>query len=260
MDVLGCACPHPPLLVPEIGGANRQRVQATVDAMEALGAEIGTADLVVIVSPHTPGTADTFFVKTAARLAGDLGKFGCPDVRLEYDNDLAFVDRLLELAGQQGVALDAVDDGHLDHGILVPMSFIDARRLVSLSVVGAYAAHRHLGALVRQCAEEQESRVVFVASGDLSHRLTMDGPYGFDPRGPVFDERVAELLRQGDFASLEGIDPDVVQGAGECGLRSLLALGSFLGEDSTRDARLFSYEGPFGVGYLVAGFGRGQAA
>jgi aromatic ring-opening dioxygenase LigB subunit len=192
-------------------------------------------------------------------LAGDLGKFGCPDVRLEYDNDVAFVDRLLELAGQEGVALDPVDDGHLDHGVLVPMGFIATRRLVSLSVVGAYAAHGRLGALVRQCAEERDGRVVFVASGDLSHRLTRDGPYGFDARGPVFDERVVELLREGDFGSLRGIDPDVVQGAGECGLRSLMVLGAFLGEDSARDPRVFSYEGPFGVGYLVAGFGRGQA-
>lgn len=260
MDVLGCVCPHPPLLVPEIGRVDRQRVQATVDAMETLGAEIGAPDLVVIISPHTPGTSGSFLVKTPLRLAGDLGKFGCPQVRLEYDNDVAFVDRLLELAREEGVALEPVDDAHLDHGILVPMGFIDSPRLVSLSVVGAYAAHSRLGALVRQCAEERPGRVVFVASGDLSHRLTIDGPYRFDPRGPVFDERVVELLRTGDFDGLLAIDPDVVQGAGECGLRSLMALGAFLGDDSTRDPRLFSYEGPFGVGYLVAGFGRDQAA
>jgi MEMO1 family protein len=260
MDVLGCACPHPPLLVPEIGGAGRQRVRATVDAMAALGKETGTPDLVVIVSPHTPGAIDTFLIKTPPRLAGDLSRFGAPDVRLEYENDLAFVDRLLELAGREGVALDPVDDDSLDHGILVPMGFIESPRLVSISVVGPYAAHRRLGALVRQCADELGGRVVFVASGDLSHRLTIDGPYRFDPRGPLFDERVVELLRSGDFDGLDGIDPDVVQGAGECGLRSLVALGAFLGEDATRDPRVFSYEGPFGVGYMVAGFGRGRAA
>ena len=68
---------------------------------------------------------------------------------------------------------------------------------------------------------------MFVASGDMSHRLTIDGPYHFDPNGPVFDKAVVELLEKGDFAGLEQLDPAVVQAAGECGLRSLFALGAF---------------------------------
>jgi hypothetical protein len=50
-----------------------------------------------------------------------------------------------------------------------------------------------------------------------------------------------------------------VQAAGQCGLRSLVALGGFLGDEAVRDPQIFSYEGPFGVGYLVAGFGLTEA-
>ena len=255
MGIRGCVCPHPPLLIPEIGGPNRDRVKATVQAMERLGRELGHPELAVIVSPHTPGTQGTFYVKTPARLWGDFASFGCPQVRLESDNDIGFVDRLLALAGADRLALDPVEDDYLDHGVTVPLSFVRARRLVCLSVVGSYEAHRILGRLVRRCVDEDPTDVVFVASGDMSHRLTADGPYGYDPSGPVFDARVVELLGGGDFDGLTSIDPATVRAAGECGLRSLLALGAFLGEDAGEAPEVLSYEGPFGVGYLVARFG-----
>jgi hypothetical protein len=35
----------------------------------------------------------------------------------------------------------------------------------------------------------------------------------------------------------------------------LVALGGFLGDDATVDPEIFSSEGPYGVGYLVARFG-----
>ncbi len=97
--------------------------------------------------------------------------------------------------------------------------------------------------------------MLFVASGDLSHRLTRTAPAGYDPRGKDFDETVVELMRIGDFAALTALDRDLVHGAGECGLRSLVALGGFLGDEATSDPEVYSYEGPFGVGYLVARFG-----
>lgn len=259
MSVRGCICPHPPLLIPEVGGANRQRVSATVTAMERLASDLGEIDLAVVVSPHTPGGVDTFYVKTPPRLSGDFGQFGAPQARYAFDNDVAFVDRLLALATEEGLAVDPVDDDRLDHGVLVPMSFVAARSLVSLSIVGRYDVHKSIGRLLRRCADEAGKEVVLVASGDMSHRLTVDGPYRFDPNGPLFDSAVVELLERGDFAGLDDLDPAMVSAAGECGLRSLIALGAFLGEDADRDARVLSYEGPFGVGYLVAAFGDAAA-
>jgi aromatic ring-opening dioxygenase LigB subunit len=259
MSVRGCVCPHPPLLIPEVGGVNRQRVSATVAAMERLAGELGEVELAVVISPHTPGGVDTFYVKTPPRLSGDFGQFGAPQARFAFANDIAFVDRVLGRASDEGVAVDPVDDDDLDHGVLVPMSFIRTRRLVSLSVVGHYETHKRLGRLLRRCADESGGEVVLVASGDMSHRLTIDGPYRFDPNGPVFDKAVVELLEKGDFAGLEALESPVVQAAGECGLRSLIALGEFLGEEAARAPRVLSYEGPFGVGYLVAAFGEAAA-
>lgn len=253
----GCICPHPPLLIPEIGGDALPRVEATVQGMKRLAADVGEHETVVVVSPHTPGYSDAHVVKTAPRLRGDFGSFGCPQATFAFDNDVAFVELLLALGGgERDVELVPGDDDLLDHGVLVPMSFLPAGRLVSISIVNAYGPHRALGQLVRRCAEELGRDTLFVASGDLSHRLVPSAPAGYDPRGKTFDELLVQHLGRGDFAALGRIDRAVVSGAGECGLRSFIALGGFLGDDAREAPEVYSYEGPFGVGYLVARFGR----
>ncbi len=253
----GCICPHPPLLIPEIGGDALSRVAATARAMEELATDVGEPDTVVVVSPHSPGYADTHVVKVAPRLAGDFGSFGCPQASFAFENDLALVDLLLALAGgDREVRLMPGEDDLLDHGVLVPLSFLRPQRIVCISIVNAYGEHRALGQLVRRCAEELRHEVLFLASGDLSHRLIPSAPAGYDPRGKTFDELLLHAFQAGDFAVLSSLDRGIISGAGECGLRSFIALGGFLGDDAVVDPHVYSYEGPFGVGYLVARFGR----
>jgi aromatic ring-opening dioxygenase LigB subunit len=257
----GCVCPHPPLLIPEVGGDARAKVEATLDAMARLSREVGEPETIVIISPHSPGYSDAHVVKVAAHLRGDFGGFGCPQVTLSFENDLPFAQLLLALGGSEGaVRLESSTDGLLDHGVLVPLSFLKAGQIVSLSVAQPYGEHRALGRLVRRCAEELGRDTLFVASGDLSHRLIRSAPAGYDPRGKEFDRLLVDLLSVGDFAALSSLERGLVQGAGECGLRSLIALGGFLGDDAQKRPEVLSYEGPFGVGYMVARFGESAGA
>jgi len=148
------------------------------------------------------------------------------------------------------------DDGEvLDWGVLVPLSFLRAERIVSLSVVGPYAEHRALGQLVRRCAEELGRDTLFLASSDLSHALIHGAPAPYDPRGKLFDDEIVSLLGVGDFPALTRIEPVLLEGAAECGLRSFVALGGFLGDEAMVEPEILSYEGPYGVGYMVARFG-----
>ncbi|MGD0997144.1 MAG: class III extradiol dioxygenase subunit B-like domain-containing protein [Thermoleophilia bacterium] len=251
----GCVCPHPPLLIPAVGGDNRRRIQATVEAMERLASEVDAADLVIVISPHTPGYSKAVAVRSPATLWGDFAAFRCPEVGVEIDNDVEFVDRLLErAAARSDLDVEPLDDDQLDHGVLVPLFFLTAPRLVNLSVARDYDLHKILGRLVRETADELRRDVLFVASGDLSHRLQPGAPAGYDPRGAEFDAQVVDLLASGDLDGLSRLDPDLVHRAGECGLRSFITLGAFLGGE-TAPARVLSYEGPFGVGYAVAAFG-----
>jgi aromatic ring-opening dioxygenase LigB subunit len=256
MAVAGCVCPHPPLLVPEIGRGHRDPVRRTMAAMEELAAAVGEAETIVAVSPHTDGSASRFFVKRPERLWGDYSAFNCPQVRIGMENDRELVDCMVVAADDDPeVSVVPTDDSFLDHGVLVPLGYLRGRRLVSLSIVADYDVHRSLGRLVRRCAEEIGRDVLFLASGDLSHRLKRGAPAGYDPRGAEFDAAVTERLAKGRFDELSDLDRGLVRAAGECGLRSFIALGGFLGEEAVDSPRLLSYEGPFGVGYAVASYG-----
>jgi aromatic ring-opening dioxygenase LigB subunit len=252
----GCICPHPPLLIPEVGGTARGKIAATVSAMQKLAESVGQPETIVVISPHADDFGRAHAVKTAVRLRGDFGRFRCPEAAYSYDNDVQFAELLLALAGDYRKISMVPDGGDvLDWGVLVPLSFLRPDRIVSLSVVGPYAEHRTLGQLVRRCAEELGRDTLFLASGDLSHALIHGAPAPYDPRGKLFDDEVVSLLGVGDFPGLTRIEPVLLEGAAECGLRSFVALGGFLGDDATVDPEILSYEGPFGVGYLVARFG-----
>jgi aromatic ring-opening dioxygenase LigB subunit len=88
--------------------------------------------------------------------------------------------------------------------------------------------HREVGKVVARIAEELKRRVVFIASGDLSHVLKKDGPYGYRPEGPVFDAEIARIFREGDLEALFHFDPAILEEAAECGLRSFQMMAGVL--------------------------------
>ncbi|MDD4184182.1 MAG: AmmeMemoRadiSam system protein A, partial [Candidatus Izemoplasmatales bacterium] len=106
---------------------------------------------------------------------------------------------------------------------------------------------------VQEATEELNRKVVFIGSGDLSHKLKINGPYGFAPEGPAFDKLITDILESGDFDMLLSIDQQLSEKAAECGLRSFAMMaGALDGKDIEKE--LLSYEGPFGVGYAVMAY------
>jgi aromatic ring-opening dioxygenase LigB subunit len=98
-------------------------------------------------------------------------------------------------------------------------------------------------------------RLAWIASGDMSHRLKKEGPYGLHPSGPKFDKEFIELLKKKDITGILHLPTNLVEEAGECGLRSFcMLLGVLESEKVNWRPDVLSYEGPFGVGYLVANF------
>lgn len=107
---------------------------------------------------------------------------------------------------------------------------------------------------IRNQKSETNSKVALIASGDLSHCLKAEGPYGFHPDGPKFDKTLIESLKKRDVNTILKLD-EMFPEAGECGLRSFcFILGILEGARLKWEAEILSYEGPFGVGYLVANF------
>lgn len=123
-----------------------------------------------------------------------------------------------------------------------------------LSLSGlSYASHYKYGKLIAEVSRSLNRNTVLIASGDLSHYLKEDGPYGFRKQGPELDKEITEALQTADFYRFLTIDESFADAAGECGLRSFIIMAGALDGMSVH-AQLLSYEGPFGVGYAVASF------
>ena len=250
--------PHPPIVLPEIGHGEEMKIQSTSEGFEAIANMIAELkpSTIVIVSPHAVMLRNSFYVCDTPRQHGDFSHFIAPDIRFDVKTDEAFVKRLLQNYDRVE-RLDS-DAGVLDHGVMVPLYFIQKRwptfQLVRLGISHAeFDDHVNLGREIRKTADELDENIVFIASGDLSHRLKKDGPYGFDPDGPKFDTAIVDILSLGDFAELRKIEPGLCENAGECGFRSLIVLSGVI-ENIKFESKLHSYEGTFGVGYASASF------
>ena len=218
------------------------------------------SDTVIISSPHATMYADYFHISPRDHAAGDFGDFRVPGLKLEADYDTELVKTLsrclMEAKVDGGTGAERMPK--LDHGTMVPLRFVQEVmpdvKIIRVGLSGqSTRAHYRFGECVARAAELLNRRVVYVASGDLSHKLKADGPYGFAAEGPVFDKECMAALAAGDFLRLLSIDPELSEGAAECGLRSFWMMAGALDRRKVESEQL-SYEGPFGVGYGVASF------
>jgi MEMO1 family protein len=251
------ALPHPPIAIENIGRGEERNIQSTIDAFHQISKIIAdiNPDTIIISSPHAPYLRDGFFVGSSEKASGDFSRFGHPEIRATFDIDQDFAKELREINDR--VRLYDSDDLGVDHGVMVPLDFIHQQGSYRWVIIGistlSTAEHKQLGLDIMRVSEKSGKKTVFIASGDLSHRLKHDGPYGYIKEGAIFDKKITDILSSGNFDNVDLLDESLCEKAGECGLRGLHVLTGVL-RDQTYISRLHSYEGPFGVGYAVASF------
>lgn len=256
------AVPHPPIILHEIGGGREQEISTTIRAYRKamMNAALCKPETIVVTSPHSVMYRDYFHISPGDKATGDFSRFNAPQIRIEAAYDTEFVDALEKRCSAQRLPAGTLGerDASLDHGTMIPLYFLNEflsdYRLVRIGLSGLSPLdHYDLGRSIAETAKGLQRSTVLIASGDLSHKLTKDGPYGFAPEGPEFDRLTTEALGKGDFLSLLQMDADLSEGAAECGLRSFwIMAGAF--DRKAVNSELLSYEGPFGVGYGVATF------
>lgn len=254
--------PHPPIILPEIGRGEEKKIQKTTDACLEIARRVSELkpETIIITSPHSTLYADYFHISPEMKAKGDMSRFGAGNVSMEAEYDSEMVRELSCEAEMDNIPAGTLGEREpdLDHGTFIPLYFINKYyrdyKLVRIGLSGlSHLDHYRFGKTIAKTVEKLGRRVVFVASGDLSHKLTYDGPYGFAKEGPEFDRQVTEAMKNGDFLTFLNFDPEFCESAAECGLRSFLIMAGALDGKAVR-SELLSYEGPFGVGYAVAAF------
>lgn len=263
MPILGTfIVPHPPIILPEVGRGDEKKIQKTIDAYRETAKRIAklNPETIVVTSPHATIYADYFHISPDKKARGDLKQFGVTGVSVEAQYDTEFVNALEQSAEEMTFPAGTLGerDKSIDHGTLIPLRFINevfsGYKLVRIGLSGLSAVdHYRLGKYIANTAEKLRRRAVIVASGDLSHKLKEDGPYGFANEGPEFDRQITQVMAEGDFLRFLSFNPNFCDAAAECGLRSFIIMAGAL-DGKTVKPELLSYEGPFGVGYGVCSF------
>ncbi len=268
--------PHPPLIVPSVGGGRISEVASTVQAMKSLARELAATspETLVVLTPHGNVFSDCITCLSEAVLYGDFKDFGSQTEGSTYNNDRELLVQIAKRSVNEGINFISVDlecaasnhlRGTLDHGVLVPMYYVEPAldyeiRLLPISTGFLSNLELYtLGKIIQESAAVLDRRVAVIASGDMSHRLKDEGPYDYHPDGQAFDFKIKTLLEAGDAQGIYDLPVNLRDNAGECGYRSIVIMLGAL-DGLKFNSQVFSYEGPFGVGYLVAGFSPSQQA
>lgn len=254
-----CLVPHPPILLPNIGKENLKNIESTCRSLSKLEVEFyqTNPETLLVISPHGDLAEDAFTINQATRLSVDFSQFGDLSTKLQYENDVALGYQLREQL-ETKIPLRLINQPELDHGAGVPLFCLTAHlKNVKIIPIGfsllSLENHFQFGKSIQDLIISTNKNIGVIASGDLSHCLTKDAPAGYSPKGQEFDHLFIKYLKEKDIKSILKFDSKFIDEASECGLRSFVILLGLL-DGINYQIEILSYEGPFGVGYLVANF------
>ena len=251
-------CPHPPIIIPKIGRLETKKVAKTIKALDYLAKNVEKADLetIIVISPHLPMDWQKMTVFQNDNFYGDFSAFGVSEVKFEFKGDKELVGDIIKKSEDMAV-LEHLD--FLDHGTMVPLYFLAKEiskkpAIIPIAFSGLRLDEHFLfGKKIGRVILNSKKKIGVIASGDLSHRLIPGAPAGYSLRGKEFDEKLINLLKRKDIDGIINMDRELINEAGECGLRSFVILLGILEKCAPNyKVNILSYEGPFGVGYLVA--------
>ncbi|MBR4344071.1 MAG: AmmeMemoRadiSam system protein A [Lachnospiraceae bacterium] len=254
--------PHPPMIVPAVGHGSEKQVEKTIESYERVADEIAKLkpETIIISSPHSVMYSDYFHISPGVKATGSFAEFGAPQVKFEVKYDAEFVNLLANKAMGTGFPAGCLGEKkrELDHGTMVPLWFITKKytdfKLVRTGLSGFdLLKHYEYGMMIKEAASELDRRVVYVASGDLSHKLQSYGPYGFAEEGPVYDERIMDVCSRAAFGELFDFDENFCNKAAECGHKSFVIMAGAL-DGLDVEAKQYSHEDVTGVGYGICSF------
>lgn len=258
--------PHPPIALPELQRGQGFKIEETLKGYEAIAGKVHhiRPETIIYITPHGNSFNNGVCLLDSEVVHGDLGQFGHEEIKKSKTIDRELTWQIQDKFDEAGI-LSVLMNEHvakqyqvhdtIDHGVLVPMFFIDnvydSYELVHITPSGQdLLTHYKMGVLIGEVLSENTKRVLVVCSGDLSHALKDDGPYNYDPFGPEFDAMVVEAVKMKDPLPLLELSSSKERHAAQCGLRSfLMGFGMMDGHDYASE--VMSYEGPFGVGYMT---------
>lgn len=178
---LSVLAPHVPSICHEEEAPDFQ--QPMVDGLKDVAKEIEEIkpDAIVLISCHWPSTF-CHYVDTHPIHKGYLTAMEAPelikDVPYQYPGDEELAKELVQAGQDAGLPVIGVDDPYYvwDYGTVVPLRYLVPNEdipVINLSVVLTASLDETYkwGQVIAKVLQESDKKIVFVASGALSHNL-----------------------------------------------------------------------------------------
>ncbi len=250
--------PTNPVLIPSIGKEHAQCLVATSEAMTKLAKALANAKPeVLVILAYPAALTDAFVISFAPEHQGNLEVFGEFATKVARQGEAVLGYYLKEQTGTK-FPLTITSAPALPYTISVPLLTL-AQAIPSVPILPLYASNQDLkihykfGQAMAQAVLENQKRMALIAAGDLAHCLTPDAPGGFNEKGAPFDQQIRNIVKSKTPQDIGDLDPALLTEVKEAGTRTLaMLLGALDGINYTPE--ILSYEGPLGVGHLVAQF------
>jgi aromatic ring-opening dioxygenase LigB subunit len=259
MLVFSAIVPHSPILLPTIGKNYQSKLKKTLGAIKTLEEDlyVSKPETLIFFSPHGNRSPDTFSINLATHYETNFQEFGDFATKIKFASDSFLVERLQYSLRHNNIPLLLTTEQFLDYGTAVP-AFLLTQHLPQIALIPIHDSdlslirHYEFGQGMQEDLFNTHKRIALIASADLSHCLTDKAPGGFSPEGKKFDETLVQAIKNYDLKSLFDLESKALT-AKACGLKTIaMMLGAL--EKINCSPELLSYEGPFGIGYLVAKF------
>lgn len=255
----GIFTPHPPTIIPAIGGAETKKFKQTIQALLSISLSLrqNPPQTLIVLSPHLEIEIDKFVVRIPKNenFIADFTEFGVEGETKTYPRDRLLTSQIIEGIHAANLQTSILESEKLDFGSSVPLHYMAAAlpevELVNLGVSFAgISVHQQLGKIIADIAEKSEKKIAFVASGELSHQVAKNSPHGFSPKGVEWDAQIVASLKAGEFEKILQQDVFELDEIEECGFRSLVTLLAAF-EKIPHSSEVLSYEAPGGIGCAV---------
>lgn len=252
--------PHPPLIIPEIGKGGEKQITKTINSYNEIAQEISKIkpDTIIISSPHTIMYEDYFHIINANKVSGSFSNFNIHSISFEEEQDIELIEEIEKVSKKYNFPAGRTKEVELDHGTMVPLYFI--RKYYNkgkIIVIGPsflpLIDNYMMGRIIKESVNNLDKKVVYIASGDLSHKLQSYGPYGYAKEGVEYDKRIMEVCSQSNFNELLNFEESFLEKAAECGHRSFTIMAGIL-DGLNVEAKYLSHEDITGVGYGIISF------
>lgn len=251
--------PHPPLLIPNIGKENTERLQTTKEAMEDLEEKLITADIetLVIISSYRKTHHDTYGIVYNENYITDFEEFADFETKIKFLPDLKIIEKIRHTATDNHIPLNLIHSKKLDYGYSVPLYHLCQNKNIKIvpfsHTYDGVKKHYELGRFIKSILTETNKKIGIIASGNLSHRSNESSPLGMLKEGKEFNDKFIELIETKNTSGLLGIDEKKTETAEQSILLPTSLLMGIIDKINYKP-QVFSFEAPLGIGYLVCNF------